>query len=69
MWQSLSKALIERFTLLSGQELDAPFGRALPIEDGSTLGAIAFMLQHESYHIGQLSLLRRLLGLEAMSYF
>ena len=30
-----------------------------PIADSTRLGAIAFLAQHESYHVGQLALLAR----------
>jgi uncharacterized damage-inducible protein DinB len=40
----------------------------LPGSDGTLLGALAFLGQHESYHLGQIALLRRQLGLAAMSY-
>ncbi|HEX9723580.1 MAG TPA: hypothetical protein VGC53_04790 [Vicinamibacteria bacterium] len=40
-----------------------------PIEDGkSLLGCITFLLEHEAFHIGQIALLRRYLGLGAMKY-
>jgi uncharacterized damage-inducible protein DinB len=42
--------------------------QALPGADGTVLGALAFLAQHESYHVGQVALLRRQLGLPAMSY-
>ena len=32
------------------------------------LGMLVFLVQHDSYHIGQLSLLRKYAGLAAMSY-
>jgi uncharacterized damage-inducible protein DinB len=36
---------------------------------GSTVAdAIAFMTQHDSYHLGQMALVRKYLGLPAMSY-
>jgi uncharacterized damage-inducible protein DinB len=38
-------------------------------EAGSAvLGVLTFLAQHDSYHVGQLSLLRRQLGLPAMKY-
>ena len=40
----------------------------LPITDQSVGGAIAFLVQHEAYHVGQLGILRRELGYEATSY-
>jgi len=68
-WQLLSRALIERFAGLSPGDLNAVSSRSFPIEDRTVLGGISFMLQHESYHIGQISLLRRLLGHAPMRYF
>jgi uncharacterized damage-inducible protein DinB len=38
------------------------------VSDGSVLGAVAFLAQHESYHMGQLGLLRKALGYPPMSY-
>jgi uncharacterized damage-inducible protein DinB len=32
------------------------------------LGALTFLVQHDSYHIGQLALLRKHAGLPAMRY-
>ncbi len=42
--------------------------RRYPIAGDTNLGAIAFLAQHEGYHIGQLGLLRRQAGLPAMEY-
>jgi hypothetical protein len=39
-----------------------------PGSDGTVLGGIAFLAQHESYHLGQVALLRRLRGHHPMSY-
>jgi uncharacterized damage-inducible protein DinB len=39
-----------------------------PGSDGTVLGGLAFVVQHESYHLGQVALLRRLCGHPAMSY-
>lgn len=54
------------------ERLDTPqLGRTvppLPGSDGSTLGNLAFLAQHESYHLGQIALLRRALDLPTMSY-
>jgi uncharacterized damage-inducible protein DinB len=43
-------------------------GAALPGSDGTLLENLAFLAQHESYHLGQIALLRRGHGLPAMSY-
>ena len=38
------------------------------LSDTTFAGAITFLAQHESYHVGQLALLRKGLGLGPMSY-
>jgi uncharacterized damage-inducible protein DinB len=43
-------------------------GRHFPGSDGTLLGALAFLAQHESYHLGQIALLRRQAGLPGMRY-
>lgn len=42
--------------------------RRYPIIDETNLGAIAYLAQHEAYHVGQLGLLRRQAGLGSMGY-
>jgi hypothetical protein len=39
-----------------------------PLGDSTELGLMAFLVQHDSYHIGQLGFLRRQLGKPAMAY-
>lgn len=36
--------------------------------DSTRLGLIAFLAQHDSYHLGQIAFLRRQFGKAAMSY-
>jgi uncharacterized damage-inducible protein DinB len=67
-WTEASHALRDRLAAMTPGELDAPHGTQFPIEDPSVLGVLAFLVQHDSYHIGQLSLLRKYAGLPAMSY-
>jgi uncharacterized damage-inducible protein DinB len=66
-WEAISAHLA-----VEVERLDTPaLARAaaqLPGSDGTVLGALAFLAQHESYHLGQIALLRRQLGLPAMSY-
>jgi uncharacterized damage-inducible protein DinB len=38
------------------------------MEDGSVAGALAFLLTHEGYHVGQMALLRKLFGHRAMAF-
>lgn len=70
-WLEITEALERRFRELSDEELERPSppqAPDFPVDDKTTLGGVAFLLQHESYHLGQLALLRRILGLEAMSW-
>lgn len=67
-WHDVSGILEERLARLTAAELRAPSPQSFPIDDASVLGGLAFLIQHESYHLGQLGLLRKCLGLEAMSY-
>jgi uncharacterized damage-inducible protein DinB len=39
-----------------------------PIADSTPLGLLAFLAQHESYHVGQAAFVRRQLGRPAMAY-
>ena len=66
-WGEVSAMLEAHLPELTADELDrdAPF--AVPM--GKTVGdAIAFFAHHESYHIGQMGLLRKYLLNDAMSY-
>ena len=68
-WKDVGERLSRYVAELEDADLEksAPF--AFPIEGGgTTLGCLAFLVQHDSYHLGQVALLRRYLGFEAMSY-
>jgi len=67
-WDEAGAALTRRLAVLSNAELDGAAHREFPIGDPTLLGAIAFLVQHESFHIGQIAFLRKLLGLPAMSF-
>lgn len=67
-WAEASAALDQRTAAITPAELDAPSESQMPLEDSSVLGLFGFMVQHDSYHVGQLSLLRKHAGLPAMSY-
>jgi uncharacterized damage-inducible protein DinB len=67
-WGAVSEALAERLAAISTAELDAPITTQMPLESRTVLGMLIFLVQHDSYHVGQLSLLRKYAGLPAMSY-
>ena len=66
-WEAVSAHLAVLIERLDTAQL-AQAAKPLPGSDGTTLGNLAFMAQHESYHLGQLGLLRRQLGLAPMRY-
>lgn len=67
-WATVSQAMQVALGTLTAEQLDAPGNMRFPIADKSLLGVLAFLVQHDSYHLGQLSLLRRQLGHPGMSY-
>ncbi len=67
-WTEVSARLQKTFATLPAERLDGDVGQGFPIPGGSALDAIAFLAQHDSYHLGQAAFLRRQLGLPAMSY-
>jgi len=67
-WDAVCVRLDARLAQLADADLDAPVSRRLPGSDGSLLGALTFLAQHESHHIGQLGLLRRQHGLAALRF-
>ena len=67
-WKEVSGLLDERMQTLSSEQLSKESPQEFPVDDGSVMGGLAFLLLHESFHIGQLALLRKYLGLSSMSY-
>jgi hypothetical protein len=66
-WASVSQALQDALGTLTAGQLDTPSNMRFPIADKSLLGVLAFLVQHDSYHLDQFSLLRRQLGHPGMS--
>jgi uncharacterized damage-inducible protein DinB len=67
-WRTVSTHLSQQFERLEPTDLDRPVTQSFPIPGGTALEAIAFLAQHDSYHLGQIAFLRRQLGLPAMRY-
>ena len=67
-WSGVSNAIDERLEAITADELSAPSERGFPGVERTHLGVLTFLVQHDSYHIGQLALLRKPAGLPAMSY-
>jgi uncharacterized damage-inducible protein DinB len=69
-WAAVSAHVRRCVDAASAAQWSAPSGSqyAFPIDDQTLLGAVAFLVQHESYHLGQISLIRKARGHAAMSY-
>lgn len=67
-WRDVSSALDAQLGSATADELSASVDAGFPGVDRTRLGALTFLVQHDSYHVGQLALLRKPAGLPAMSY-
>lgn len=67
-WREVTPPLIDRLDRLTWEDLEDESPHGFPVETPSVYAGIGFLLQHESYHIGQLGLLRKQLGYHAMTY-
>lgn len=67
-WVDFAEKLISRLQELTEDELQADPPVHTPIKENTLRGFITFLCHHEAYHIGQLSLARRIFGYEPMSY-
>jgi uncharacterized damage-inducible protein DinB len=67
-WAEVTVRLLDRVAAVSPSELETEAPAAFPISDPTLLGMVAFLVQHDSYHIGQMAFLRKALGFDAMSY-
>jgi uncharacterized damage-inducible protein DinB len=67
-WDRVSEDLERHLPTLGPEALEGPAPFDIPLGKGRLLDTLAFMAQHESYHIGQLSILRKQLGFDAMEW-
>ena len=68
-WKDVTGALREKLKTISEAELAAKTPWEAPgVDDKTVLGLLAFLAQHDSYHVGQMAILRKAVGLQAMSY-
>ncbi|RMH17146.1 MAG: hypothetical protein D6696_16445 [Acidobacteria bacterium] len=67
-WHELAPQVAERIPELKGERWREPSNVDFPIADRTLFGGTSFLLHHESYHIGQLALLRKYFGLGATRY-
>lgn len=67
-WEGISPVLKNKLIGLSEDELNSPDPFEMPGGDFTLFDVITFLIDRESYCIGQLGLYRRLLGYEAMKW-
>jgi len=67
-WTKAAHLLRDRLDALTPADLDAPSTAKFPLFNGTLMGTLTFLVQHDSYHVGQLSLLRKYSGLPAMRF-
>ena len=67
-WDTYSEFLLKRLPLLSEEQLISELTFTTPIGGKTVLESLAFAASHESYHIGQMSIIRKSLGHKAMTY-
>lgn len=67
-WEMATRQMTEAMKHTTTENLTGPPPFRLPVNDKTLLGALAFFTHHESYHLGQLGQLRKMLELPAMKY-
>ena len=67
-WKQTGTWMKKAFENVTEEQLAAKPPLKMPVADETCAGAVTFLAQHESYHVGQLALLRKGLGLGPMSY-
>lgn len=67
-WNTATERLNERLSVLTGADLAQPTPPQWPGPQKNIRDGLAFLAEHESYHVGQLGLLRKAHGYDAVVY-
>jgi uncharacterized damage-inducible protein DinB len=67
-WLAVSAHLQTVLAELTPSDLAEARVHRFPLDDSSRLGMVTFLVQHDSYHVGQIAFIRRQLGKAPMSY-
>lgn len=67
-WAAAGPPLMAGLDEATTDFLDGASGLPFPTPGPSRLDALAFLAQHEAYHLGQMGLLRRVVGLPAAEW-
>ncbi len=67
-WNNTSDKVLDALSALDKEMLLKKSPVNFPIMDNTILDAVTFLTHHETYHLGQLGILRKHLGFGPMSY-
>lgn len=67
-WNEATEKVEKRFDKMLSADLRSEAPLKLPIENNTVIAAVAFLVNHEAYHIGQLAHLRKHYGMGPMRY-
>jgi hypothetical protein len=67
-WKDYSGYLVKILPRLTDEQLMKKLPFEIPFDGDAAVDGFAFTVMHEAYHIGQMSLIRKSLGYEAMKY-
>ncbi len=65
-FKSITGKIDERFAALNSEEYYAAAEIAFPGQDKTVCGCVTFLNFHETYHVGQLALLRKFFGYDRL---
>ena len=65
-WEDISTKMNKRLEEVTEDELSKEPPWQPPVDEKTIRGAIAFLSLHESYHVGQMAYIRRLLGYDQL---
>ena len=67
IFEDVSEKFTKRLEELTDDDINRKLESKLPVDDDTMLAAISFFSLHESYHVGQLSYIRRQLGFDGLT--
>ncbi len=67
-WQATAAAISEGIGKMPEDMAASKSPAQVPIADDTIRGLASFLVSHEAYHIGQLGILRKMVGKDAMSF-
>ncbi len=64
-WEKVSEVMMNRLGTINEKELKEIGPFSFPIKENNRINNLSMFLMHESYHIGQMGYLRKMLGYES----